>query len=353
MLTISDSVRAYEAWLKGQLDDELVEADLETKHEEMRSGAFRFLRATCWRWAEIAPELLPDLKLAPKVLSVCDAHVENFGLWRDGQGRLVFGVNDFDEGAPAPYVFDLVRLTASAILSWPNGGGPSPGELAEAVLAGYGAGLKDPKAFILDFDHGKLRELLVMTDVEEIGFWKKLQGLKTAKPPAPYAEVLTRSLPQVSRIEFAPRCAGAGSLGRMRFVARAEYRGGPIAREAKALVPSCWRMTETKDQATRRLLALAQGPYRSPDPFYDVTENLIVRRLAPDGRKLAFDGVRRRVTRKALAAMACELGNIHRADRASKAIDPDLAARKKRWLEKAAVAAAKATVKDFKAFVAG
>jgi len=31
------------------------------------------------------------------VLAVGDLHVENFGTWRDAEGRLIWGVNDFDE----------------------------------------------------------------------------------------------------------------------------------------------------------------------------------------------------------------------------------------------------------------
>ena len=136
----------------------------------------------------------------------------------------------------------------------------------------------------------------------------------------------------------------------MRFVALAEFHGGPVAREAKALVPSCWAPKETKKAAATRLMHLADGPYRSPDPFFQVTDDLIVRRLAPDSRKILFEGVARKLTRKALIAMARELANIHRADAASKAIDEDLPKRKKRWLERAALATAKATLKDFKAF---
>ena len=30
-------------------------------------------------------------------LSVGDLHVENFGTWRDSEGRLIWGINDFDE----------------------------------------------------------------------------------------------------------------------------------------------------------------------------------------------------------------------------------------------------------------
>ena len=51
---------------------------------------------------------------APQVLAVGDLHTENFGTWRDGEGRLVWGINDFDEVAVMPYTLDLVRLAASA-----------------------------------------------------------------------------------------------------------------------------------------------------------------------------------------------------------------------------------------------
>ena len=176
MQTIKASVKAYETWLKDQLGDELVAADLRAKHQEMKENPFRFLRATCWRWAEVAPELLPDLHKAPRVLSVNDAHVENFGLWRDAEGRLVFGVNDFDEGAPAPWPFDLVRLAASALLAWPTAAVPEPRMIAATVLEGYRAGLANPHAQILDFDQPRLRTLMTMTDAEESGFWNNIDG---------------------------------------------------------------------------------------------------------------------------------------------------------------------------------
>jgi len=44
-----------------------------------------------------------DLTDAPRLLAVGDLHVENFRTWRDAEGRLVWGVNDFDEVAEMPY----------------------------------------------------------------------------------------------------------------------------------------------------------------------------------------------------------------------------------------------------------
>jgi hypothetical protein len=84
--------------------------------------------------------LLPDFNDAPKVLSVGDAHLENFGTWRDAEGRLVWGINDFDDAAVMPYPLDLVRLCTSASLS-PDLKTDGD-DAAAAILDGYVRGLK-------------------------------------------------------------------------------------------------------------------------------------------------------------------------------------------------------------------
>src|SRR5262245_7406379 len=105
----------YEDWLSHQVD--LIEADLLLKHRQMKSSLFAFLRATFYRWGPLWRETCPDLVETPRVLAVGDLHVENFGTWLDKEGRLVWGVNDFDEAARMPYAVDLVRLVTSAILA--------------------------------------------------------------------------------------------------------------------------------------------------------------------------------------------------------------------------------------------
>jgi len=101
---IVGSTKAYEAFLRAELGEEVVEEGLEEKHRKMAGeGAFPFLRATYWRWAERIPAIAGDLAAAPAVLAVGDTHLENFGTWRDADGRLVWGVNDYDEAAEMPY----------------------------------------------------------------------------------------------------------------------------------------------------------------------------------------------------------------------------------------------------------
>src|SRR5215468_11007638 len=102
----------YEAWLATQT--KIVEADLVFKHKQMKQGPFPFLRATFYRWAQIWSEVCSDLTTAPTVLAVGDLHVENFGTWRDIEGRLIWGINDFDEAFLQPYLLDILRLIASA-----------------------------------------------------------------------------------------------------------------------------------------------------------------------------------------------------------------------------------------------
>src|SRR5471030_326037 len=108
---------AYEAWLRTQCD--VVEEDLQAKHERMSKSAFDFLRATFFRWAGKISSICPELASSTPIVAVGDTHVENFGTWRDAEGRLVWGINDFDEAAIIPFAFDLVRLAASARLA-PN-----------------------------------------------------------------------------------------------------------------------------------------------------------------------------------------------------------------------------------------
>lgn len=91
--------------------------DLVFKHRQMKTDEFLFLRATYYRWCQLWERHCGPLKRGPKVLSVGDLHIKNFGTWRDADGRLVWGVNDFDEAALLPWTHDLVRLMTSAAVA--------------------------------------------------------------------------------------------------------------------------------------------------------------------------------------------------------------------------------------------
>lgn len=346
------SLRAYEDWLSGELGEALVAADLREKHRLMREDLFAFLRGSCWRWAELAPTLCPDLMAAPVVGAVVDAHVANFGLWRDAEGRLVWGVNDYDEAAAAPWPLDLVRLTASALIA-AGAGRRSAGDIATAVAEGYAQGLADPRPCVLELRRPWLRELVAAGVADRDAFWKKLGAAKPRrKAPPHFARALATALPEPAlRPRIAPRRAGIGSLGRLRLVASLDdYRGGPLAREAKALVPSCW----DRKAAAGAFYGLAAGAWRAPDPWLRVDGAVVVRRLAPNSRKLELDEAGLGLRRRLLRAMAGDLAAVHAGDAARiGAVRADFAARGTAWLRDAALATVAACERDWRAWRSG
>src|SRR5689334_13921251 len=143
-MNIIESTAAYERWLNGHVD--LVQKDLEHKHTLMasRREAHPFLRATFYRWLQRWPKICPELAAAPRVLAVGDLHTENYGTWRDEEGRLVWGINDFDDACDLPYTSDLVRLLASVRLATLDGEIVVKNQTAStAILEGYRASLKE------------------------------------------------------------------------------------------------------------------------------------------------------------------------------------------------------------------
>ena len=331
-MDIIESTRRYDRWLKEQLKGDIFHEDVENKHEKMAADAFQFLRATYWRWAEMiqTEKAFAGLMRGPEVVSVGDIHVENFGTWRDLEGRVIWGVNDFDEAAEMPYAIDLVRLAVSAVLAKVKGVDATVA--ADSIVEGYRAGLKSPTVFVLDAAHTGLRETFVADESERADFWKKMTPkgeLKKARkraaemnrepaprpkpvPPA-YREALKASLP-VPKIPltFWYRTAGTGSLGRPRWVARGDWHNSPVVREAKAIVPSGW----TRHGAKQPLWCakIAAGAYRSGDPWYSLKGSVLVRRLSPNNRKLELDAVedkRTLVNASILRHMGRDLAAIH------------------------------------------
>src|SRR5215472_7164830 len=140
-MNIHRSTRCYETWLRRQTT--VVERDLRLKHRRMTESPFVFLRATYYRWAQRWPEVCPKLVDAPRVLAIGDLHIENFGTWRDAEGRLVWGINDVDEACRLPYTNDLVRLATSAALATRHQHFQiSPRAAAAEILDGYTASLE-------------------------------------------------------------------------------------------------------------------------------------------------------------------------------------------------------------------
>src|SRR5579863_586047 len=233
-MNIIKSTERFEEWLGRHTA--IVQPDLRLKHVRMAESPFSFLRATFYRWMQLWPEMCPALDKAPRVLSVGDLHIENFGTWRDVEGRLIWGVNDFDEAAVLPFTLDLVRLAVSVALATEEGHLRLKLKAAcDTILEGFRESLAaHGRPFVLEEEHGWLREMALGELRDPVHFWNKMAGLpKMERVPPSAQEALEHIMPEHGLgYKTVRRVAGLGSLGHVRVVAVAECRGGKVAREA-------------------------------------------------------------------------------------------------------------------------
>jgi hypothetical protein len=321
----------------------------------MTDDPFRFFRATFYAWVQRWQEVCAELAAAPQVLSVGDLHVENFGTWRDAEGRLIWGVNDFDEAYPMAYPNDLVRLAASACLAIDqNALSLSADDACQAICEGYQAGVtKGGQPWVLSEQHHWLRELAVDRLKDPSKFWNKLNSFPVVHDtPADVVQIFESHLPERGvTYHVVHRIAGLGSLGRRRLVALLDWRGGFIAREAKELTLSaCLFAKQAPADAQILYPAILARAIRAPDPFVELCGNWLVRRLAPDCSRIELESLPHgRDEAKLLHAMGSETANIHCGDpRALPAIRDDLAKRHANWLVKASAAMVEKTLDDWK-----
>ncbi len=359
--------RQFEEWLahRTQIDRK----DLRLKHTNMKADVFMFLRATYYRWAQIWPLVCPELARAPHVLAVGDLHVENFGTWRDIEGRLIWGVNDFDEAWPMAYTIDLVRLAVSAHLAVEAGHLPIKREdICNTLLEGYHESLqKKGCPFVLGENHPWLRNIAEGELRDPVRFWQKMDSLPTLKTDCPVSAIdALEHLMPAPHIPYrvTHRTAGLGSLGHARYVAIADWHGGRIAREAKALVTSSsyWAATvNAGNKSPRKAAPQSDGPpeilyqtivnraVRCPDPFVQLRGHWIVRRLGPHCSRIELSSLRAPGTElRLLHSMGWETANIHLGTAsARKAVLRHLAKQKAKWLHHASEAMLQAVRDDW------
>jgi hypothetical protein len=341
----------YETWLAQHL--EVIPSDFQLKHQLMASGPFPFMRGSFYRFVQQWPQLAGDLTHAPQVLAVGDIHVENFGTWRDLEGRLVWGINDFDEAAVLPYSFDLLRLMLSAALAiMENRLDISLERACGAILQGYQNGLgQGGTAFILEEKHGWLRQLTHSRQNPK-RFWQKMNACTPLERPAPpqVLELLRRALPDTNPeshpkshpVEFFHRVAGLGSLGRLRVLALTPHHGGLLAREAKALAPSAVNWLHPSSESQIHYSQIVARAIRSPDPTLQIitpqlAHGFVVRRLSPSSTRIDLaDLPRVRKEHRLLEAMGFEIANIHLGtpDQIPSILQHIQHTKPKKWLER-------------------
>ncbi len=350
-----EATKSYESWLAEQTS--IISSDLKLKHQQMSADIFSFMRATFYRWVELWRAHCAHLSKSPVVLAVGDLHVENFGTWRDDEGRLAWGINDFDEAFELPYANDLVRLATSAHLAiLANHLAIKPADACEAILKGYAKGLKSGgEAFVLAEEHQWLRLTVASELRNPVRFWEKLSSLPPIKTqiPAKVDKVLREALPEKRlRYRVVHRVAGLGSLGRQRFLALADWNGGLIAREAKALVPSACVWLNGKSDARSQYEKVITQAIRCPDPSLEVRKSWIVRRLAPDCSRVELAALPKgHDEHKLLEAMGRETANVHLGTKqAMEKIKRDLRKRPRGWLHEVARTMLEATTEDWKSW---
>jgi len=353
-MSIVKSTRRFEQWLGSHIT--LVPSDLRLKHQRMAEAPFPFLRATFYRWMQLWPEICPDLARAPHVLAVGDLHVENFGTWRDIDGRLVWGVNDFDEVAVMPYTVDLVRLATSAMLAIEAGHlGVNVKDACAAILDGYTESLVESgRPVVLEEENTWLRSIATGELRDPVHFWKKMDSLPKfngAVPPQ-VKDALERAMPERGlSYKVCRRVAGLGSLGHVRVVAVARWHGGRIAREAKALAPSSVYWAQGQEGSAKILYQeLIDSAVRCPDHFLKLCGSWIIRRLSPHCSRIELtDLPKGRDELRLLNAMGWETANIHLGSRnARKLISRHLDSLKPNFLSSAAKEMAKAVSDDWR-----
>ena len=340
-MTIQEATASYEEWLGGQIP--LVADDLEHKHERMRGGPFPFLRATYYRWTQLWTQAPKRVRTAREVLAVGDLHVENFGTWRDTEGRLVWGINDFDEACRLPFTYDLLRLATSARLAISGGKLEiEPKQADAAILAGYREALEAGGRPVILAEQWRALQKMATAKLERPDkFWEDLDGLPAVaadKVPASAARALGRLLPTEGLpLRYANRVAGLGGLGRQRFVATADWCGGKIAREAKAVARSAFFWSHGGPGETKELYREILGKaIRCPDPFLAVRRRWIARRLSPDCARIELDDLKKdQQANRLLQAMGWETANVHLGTATAAALLVDLSSRPDDWLSEA------------------
>ncbi|TNE43129.1 MAG: DUF2252 domain-containing protein [Deltaproteobacteria bacterium] len=112
----------------------------QAKFEKLKTSPFVFFRGTADLFYQ---GLAGSDESLPKVLCNGDVHPENFGVMEGPDGKLIFGLNDFDEAHEAPFTWDIKRGATGFLLA----------------AREHGLGKKDSKAAVRSFAEGYLDKL--------------------------------------------------------------------------------------------------------------------------------------------------------------------------------------------------
>ena len=217
---------------------------LQMKLSAMQADPFVFLRGTCHLFYQDWHTALNKLD-SPKVWVCGDLHLENFGSFKAENGLAYFDLNDFDESALAPCLWEFTRLLTSLIVAQDTLKlKPKQTEaLLESMTLTYASVLAEgkPKWVERKTSRGLIKTLLSSlskrtdadfladrTNAKDKGNTLIIDGertLKLDKEAKEKALTLFKNAMQVTRkkdfytpLDVARRVAGTGSLGVERYV---------------------------------------------------------------------------------------------------------------------------------------
>ncbi|AFH66184.1 DUF2252 domain-containing protein [Paenibacillus caseinilyticus] len=147
------------------------------KYAKMAGSPFSFYRGSAYLfYFDVSREWFPyHTDPARPTWIQGDLHFENFGAFRSENGRMVYDVNDFDEGCLGSYLYDLLRMSVSTALVCRTLEIDPAGQ-REAIthyLASYAKQIRrfarrkeDPRTLVFDKEHtgGAIRRLLKKTE---------------------------------------------------------------------------------------------------------------------------------------------------------------------------------------------
>ncbi|QMV42422.1 DUF2252 domain-containing protein [Cohnella cholangitidis] len=147
------------------------------KYRKMRGSPYLFYRGSAYLfYFDVGREWFPyhtDPERPTWIQG--DLHFENFGAFRSETGRIVFDVNDFDEGCTGSYLYDVLRMSVSICLAMSEQE-RSMEEQTDAVreyLSAYAKQIRkfavhkeDPRYLVFDEQstEGPIRKLLRKTE---------------------------------------------------------------------------------------------------------------------------------------------------------------------------------------------
>ena len=252
----------------------------------------------------------------------------------------------------------LVRLAVSAHLAVEAGHLPlKRKDICDSIIDGYREGLRaQGPPFVLGESNEWLRQIAESELRDPIHFWGKMDALPTVREQVPISAIdaIEHLLP-ARNLEYrlARRVAGLGSLGHARYVAIADWNGGRIAREAKALVSSaCYWACDHDGPSEILYQTIISRAIRCPDPFVQLRGRWIVRRLSPHCSRIELATLEAQGEElQLLRAMGHETANIHLGTRsARRSILAHMQKQKRRWLHEATEVMLKAVREDWKAW---